>query len=123
MVHRMAADLVVVLHLIFILFVVWGGLLARRRPWVSLVHLPAAAWGALIEFMGWICPLTPLEDRFRRLAGEQGYSGGFIDHYITPLIYPDTLARDTQIVLGLFVILVNAVLYGGILLRHSRGRK
>ncbi|MBW2042413.1 MAG: DUF2784 domain-containing protein [Deltaproteobacteria bacterium] len=123
MLHRMAADLIVVLHLIFILFVVLGGFLVLRRPWMSLVHLPSAAWGALIEFTGWICPLTPLENRFRRLAGDQGYSGGFIDHYITPLIYPDSLSRDTQILLGFFVILVNAVLYGGILLRHSKGRK
>jgi len=113
MIHAWLADAVLLLHLAFILFVVFGGFLLRRFPWLMPLHLPAAAWGALIEFAGWICPLTPLENQFRHLAGEAGYAGGFIAHYLLPIIYPHGLTREIQLALGVGVVLVNAVAYAG----------
>lgn len=108
---RLFADALLVLHGLFILFVVAGGLLVLRWPKIAWAHLPAACWGAAIEFGGWVCPLTPLENHFRRLAGEQGYAGGFIQHYLLPAIYPDELTRAIQIGLGVLVILVNVAIY------------
>jgi hypothetical protein len=105
------ADLVVALHFGFVLFVVLGGLLVLRWRWVGLVHLPAAVWGAWIEFSGRICPLTPLENEYRRLGGQAGYSGGFIEHYILPVLYPHALTRDIQIALGVVVVALNVGLY------------
>ncbi|MDT3671990.1 MAG: DUF2784 domain-containing protein [Aromatoleum sp.] len=118
-----AADLVVALHFAFILFVVAGGLLALRWPRLAWVHLPLVAWGAGIELIGWVCPLTPLENVLRRAAGQAGYAGGFIDHYLTPLIYPPGLTREHQLALGLFVTIVNVVIYGMIALRRCRLRQ
>ena len=106
-----AADALVLLHLCFIAFVVVGGFLAWHWRALAWVHLPAAAWGALIEFMGWTCPLTPLENHLRRLAGESGYGGGFIAHYLTPIIYPAGLTSPNQIALGVLVLAVNAWAY------------
>lgn len=122
--YRLASDLVVVLHLLFILFVTAGGLLVLRWPRLALLHLPAVVWGAVIEFTGSICPLTPLENHFSRLAGRQGYGGGFIEHYLLPIIYPDGLTREIQIGLGLLVVAVNAGAYL-LLIRRSlrRNRK
>jgi hypothetical protein len=105
------ADLVVALHFGFVLFVVLGGLLVLRWRWVGLVHLPAAVWGAWIEFSGRICPLTPLENEYRRLGGEGGYSGGFIEHYILPVLYPHALTRNIQVALGVVVVALNVGLY------------
>lgn len=119
MIYRFLADSLVALHLAFILFVVLGGFLTWRWRRVAWVHLPAAAWGALIEFMGWVCPLTPLENRFRRLAGQLGYDGGFIEHYLIPVIYPDDWTLGLRIVLGGFVVIVNAVAYAGFAARRS----
>ena len=93
------------LHLAFVLFVALGGLLVLRWPKVAFLHIPCALWGVAIEFGGWICPLTPLEQHFLRLAGEAGYEGGFLEHYIWPLIYPDELTRGMQVGLGLAVLL------------------
>ena len=107
-----AADALVVLHLAFVLFVVFGGLLVWRWPRWAWVHVPAFAWGAVIEFNNWVCPLTPLEQRFRVAAGEAGYSGGFVEHYLLPLLYPEGLTREIQLGLGLFVLAVNALVYG-----------
>jgi len=90
------ADFLVVVHFLFILFVILGGVFALKWRWVMLFHLPSVAWGALIEFQGWLCPLTPLEQKFRIAAGEEGYSGGFIQHYLLPIIYPEALTRDMQ---------------------------
>ncbi len=117
----LAADAVVLLHGLFILFVVAGGWLVAWRRWIAWLHLPAAVWGALIEFAGWICPLTPLENRLRRAAGEAGYTGGFIEHYLLPLIYPADLTRGVQIWLGIIVILANLAAYGWVWhrFRHS----
>lgn len=107
----LAADTVVALHVAFVLFVALGALAVMRHAWMAWVHLPCAVWGVLIEFAGWICPLTPLEIRFRELAGQAGYEGGFIAHYLLPLIYPAGLTRSVQLVLGGLVIAVNLVLY------------
>jgi hypothetical protein len=111
MLYRTLADLVVVIHFGFVLFVVLGGLLVPRWPKLAWIHLPAAVWGVLIEFFGWICPLTPLENRWRELGGKAGYSGGFIQHYIVSLLYPDQLSRGTQIVLGTLVLGLNGFVY------------
>ncbi|QEZ48196.1 DUF2784 domain-containing protein [Cupriavidus oxalaticus] len=105
------ADLVVIVHGLFIVFVVAGGLLVLRWPRLAWVHLPAAAWGVLIEWSGWICPLTPLENALRRAAGEAGYSGGFIERYLLPLIYPPGLTPAVQLWLGLVVLVVNVAVY------------
>jgi nitrate reductase gamma subunit len=120
LIYRSLADLVLVVHLAFVLFVVLGGLLALRWPWVSLLHIPAAVWGVLIEYSGWICPLTPLENSLRRSGGEAGYSGGFIEHYIQPLLYPAGLTRGTQIVLGSLAVLVNLAAYSAVIARRKR---
>jgi len=113
------ATLVVTLHLTFVVFVVLGGLLVLRWPWLAYAHLPAALWGAWIEFAGWVCPLTPLEQSLRLKAGEQGYSGSFIEHYVLPLLYPSALTRTIQVALGAVVIAVNLAIYG-YLLRSRR---
>jgi hypothetical protein len=111
MTTRLLADALVAMHLAFIAFALAGGLLAlRHRAW-ALAHLPAAAWGAWTEFTGTVCPLTPWENSLRRQAGDAGYSGGFVEHYIVPLIYPDALTPRMQIALGIVVIVVNAVVY------------
>jgi len=114
--YRALADLVVVIHLAFIGFVVLGGLLALRRWWVSLLHLPAAIWGIFIELSGGICPLTPLENWLRQMAGATGYPGGFIEHYLLPIIYPADLTHHVQLVLGIVVLFANLVIYA--LLAH-----
>jgi len=106
------ADAVMVIHLLFIVFAVFGGFLALWRPWIAALHLPAMAWAAYVEFSGRICPLTPLENVYRALAGETGYTGGFIAHYITPVVYPARLTRGIQWVLGLAVIAINLLAYG-----------
>ena len=111
MTYRLLADAVVIVHLSFILFVLFGGFLAFRWRWVPWVHLPAAAWGALIEFGGWVCPLTPLENSLRRAGGAAGYTGGFVEHYVIPLMYPTTLTRSLQVTLGAAVILINGGIY------------
>jgi hypothetical protein len=116
---RLLADAVVAFHFAFVLFVVLGGLLVLRWRRVAWVHLPSAAWGALIEFAGWICPLTPLELDLRRQAGQAGYSGGFIEHYILPVLYPEALDRGAQVGLGLSVVALNAVVYA-LLWRRAR---
>jgi len=123
MFFRILADLVVLLHLLFIIFVVAGGFLALKRPCLALLHLPSVAWGAFIEFSGIICPLTPLENQFRRMAGEKGYSTGFIEHSLIPIIYPPGLTPATQVLLGLFVIVVNLVLYSFLLRRYLYHQK
>lgn len=110
--YSFAAGLIVVVHVVFVAFVALGGLLVLRWPRVAWVHLPAAAWGALIEFQGWVCPLTPLEQRLWEQAGRDGYEGGFIDHYLVPVLYPTGLTRETQITLGLMVVVINLAVYG-----------
>ena len=111
MIHRVLADLLVVLHLGFIVFVVAGGLLALRWPRLIWVHLPCAVWGALIEFTGWLCPLTPLENRWRLRGGGDSYEESFIEHYLLPVIYPPGLTRSAQLVIGGAVLAVNLLVY------------
>jgi hypothetical protein len=120
---KVAADLLVLFHLGFILFVATGGLLALRWPRVIWAHLPAAVWGALIELNDWMCPLTPLEIRLRHAGGDAGYSGGFIDHYIMPIVYPAGLTRELQVALGCIVIMVNGLVYGVMLYRRVRCKR
>lgn len=119
MLAGLAADIVVLIHFGFIVFVAGGGLLVLRWPRAAWVHLPAAAWGAGIVLLGGICPLTPLEKALRSAAGASAYDGGFIDEYLMPVIYPAGLTRGGQIVLGVLVIGVNLVLYA-IALRRQR---
>ena len=109
--YGLLADLVVLLHLGFVLFVMFGGLLVLRRRGVMWLHLPCMAWGALIEFAGWICPLTPLENWLRRQGGGPTYEGGFLERYLLPVLYPAALTRSTQVVLGLLVLVVNLAIY------------
>ena len=112
MIWRGLADAVLILHLVFIIFVVLGGWLVAWRPKLIWLHLPVVAWGIWIEFSGSICPLTPLENWLRHRGGETGYSGGFIAHYLTSFIYPHGLTRGMQFELGAFVIAVNLAAYG-----------
>jgi hypothetical protein len=123
MIYRIAADAVLLVHLAFILFVVLGGWLVLRNPKFIWFHLSAAAWGAFIEFSGRVCPLTPLENQLRIVSGSAGYSGGFIERYLIPVVYPSGLDRSLQIALGLGVILVNAVFYGLLVKRWVRTRR
>ena len=113
------ADLVVLLHLAFVLFVVFGGLLVLRRRRIAWLHVPAFVWGAAIEFGGWICPLTPLENRLREMSGAGGYAGGFVERYLVPVLYPGELTREIQIGLGIAVLLINLAIYGFLLRRKS----
>ncbi|OYD53884.1 hypothetical protein CGK74_09900 [Thauera propionica] len=122
MLYRLAADAVLLLHLGFIVFVLLGGLLALRWRRAPLLHLPAVVWGVYIELSGGLCPLTPLENRLRVLAGQAGFEGGFIEHYLLPLIYPADLTRDTQFVLAGVVVIVNLLAYGFVLRRRCRRR-
>jgi Protein of Unknown function (DUF2784) len=114
------ADAVLLLHGAFLLFVAGGGLMVLRRPRLAWIHLPAVAWGALVELTGWICPLTPLENALRRRAGAQAYAGDFIEHYLLRLLYPEGLSRPAQLVLGTLALAVNAVIYGWLIRRRHR---
>jgi uncharacterized membrane protein YhhN len=116
------ADAVVGVHFLFVLFVVLGGLLVLRWPRVAYLHIPAAIWGAAIEFAGWICPLTPLENWLRRQAGSVGYSGSFIEHYILPILYPSALTREAQLILGFLVIAANLGIYSYVFRTKPRQR-
>lgn len=120
MIYRILADTVVTLHFGFILFVVFGGLLAILRRWILLLHLPAVIWGALIEFQGWLCPLTTLEWELRRAGGEAAYGRGFIEHYLVPIVYPDRLTPELQAVLGAAVLLINGAVYGWLFRHRNR---
>lgn len=119
MIARFAADLLVIVHFSFIVFVVLGGLLALKWWKVSFIHIPSALWGALIEFRGWTCPLTPIEQYFREAAGSAGYAGGFINHYIMPIIYPTGLTREIQLSLGIAVLVINLCVYGLVLFNRA----
>ena len=111
MIWRILADSVLFLHFSFIVFVIIGGFFARRWHWLLWVHLPAAAWGSAIEFGGWICPLTYLENWLRQTGGEAEYTGSCLEHYLVPIMYPPGLTPEVQIALGLGVFLINIIAY------------
>ncbi|MFW7341139.1 DUF2784 domain-containing protein [Pollutimonas sp. H1-120] len=120
--YRLLADLVVLTHASFVAFVVFGGLLVLWKPRTAPWHLIALAWGAAVVGFGWICPLTPLENILRQLAGQEGYQGGFIEHYLMQIIYPPGLTREVQVFLATGLIVGNAIVYGWVF-RRWRGRK
>ena len=121
MAYRLLANAVVLLHTAFVAFVVLGGFLAWRWSRIAWLHVPCALWGAVIEYQGWICPLTPLENDLRRRAGLAGYAGGFVEHYVLPVLYPAGLTRPAQALLGTLVVIVNLIAYGVLLRRALRG--
>ena len=120
MIYGLLADVVLLGHVTFVLFVGLGGLLVVRSARWAWLHLPCAAWGAWVELVGWICPLTPLEVALRRRAGDAGYTGGFLEHYVVPVLYPPGLTREIQIGIGVAVLLLNAGLYAWAWRRHRR---
>lgn len=109
---HLLANTILLVHFLFIVFALFGGLFLLRYRWVVWLHVPAFIWAALISFAGWICPLTPWEVYLRKAAGQQGYTGGFIEQYITPVIYPEGYTREFAIAAGITVIVVNLMLYG-----------
>ena len=111
MIYGLLADLVLALHALFVVFVVLGGLLALRWRRAVFVHVPCALWGAWVTMAGWICPLTPLEVTLRQRAGEGGYAGGFLEHYLVPILYPGDLTRGIQIGLGVVGLVLNIAIY------------
>jgi hypothetical protein len=119
---RLLADLVVVLHLAFILFASLGGLLVFKWPRVAWVHAPAVVWGVFIELTGRVCPLTPIERSLREAAGQEGYQGDFVEHYIIPIVYPPALTFDIQVALGVFLLGLNAVIYAWLWRRATPSR-
>lgn len=120
MIYRALADFVVIVHAAFVVFVVFGWLLVYRSPRLAWLHVPAAVWGVLIEFAGWTCPLTPLENGLRTRGGNAAYSGGFIEHYVLPLVYPAGLTRNVQLVLGTLALALNIAGYA-VLIARRRG--
>lgn len=123
MLYQILAELVLGIHFLFIMYVVCGALLVVKWNWTVVLHLPAALWGSVIMFAGWICPLTPLENHLRQLAGGEGYDGSFIEQYIMPLVYPEPLTRELQIYLGIAVVSINVVLYGLVVRRMRMWRR
>jgi hypothetical protein len=121
MIYPLLADLVLVVHLAFVVFVLCGGLLVLKWRWMTCVHLPAAAWGAVVEFTGWICPLTPLENWLRVQGGGTGYEDDVMTHYLLPILYPVDLTRDMQLLMGSVVVILNAAIYGW-LWRGTQGK-
>ncbi len=109
--HQLLADLVVVVHLAFVVFVLCGGLLVLKWRWIAWLHLPAALWGAIVEFTGWICPLTPLENWLRAQGGETSFNSDFIAQYLLPILYPGDLTRGIQLLLGTGVVVLNVAVY------------
>ena len=122
MIYGLLADVALMAHVGFVAFVILGGLFALRWPKVAWLHIPCALWGAWVEVAGWICPLTPLEVSWRRRAGEVGYTGGFLEHYVTPVLYPSGLTREVQVGLGLAVVVLNLVVYALVWRRWRAGR-
>jgi hypothetical protein len=123
MLSAFLADAVLVLHGLFIIWVVLGGLAVIARPWLAWLHLPAAAWGVWISWSGRVCPLTPLEQSLRRAAGQAGYEGGFVEHYLTAVIYPEGLTVNLQILYGAVVLAINLALYAVAIVRAARRRR
>ncbi len=123
MIHLLAAYAILILHLLFICLVMFGAVAALRWPRFAIIHIPAATWGFLVEAYGWYCPLTDLENELLRKAGEEGYTGGFIENHLLAIIYPDGLTREIQMALAVMVLLVNGALYGWMLARRWRQKR
>lgn len=119
--YPLLADLILIVHLAFVVFVLCGGLLVLKWRWIAWLHLPAAVWGAVVEFNGWICPLTPLENWLRGQGGEAGYEDDFTTRYLLPILYPGNLTRDIQLLLGTVVVVINAAVYGWLWYMQARG--
>ena len=123
MIYSLAADGVLLLHLAFVLFVVFGGLLSLRSLWWTLVHVPIFVWGAMVNLMHWVCPLTPWENQLRALAGEEGYAGGFIAHYAGSVVYPQIPSERLGLLLGLAALVWNLLVYALVMaVRYRRFR-
>ena len=120
MIYRWLADLTVVAHGGFVAFVILGGFLAIRWRRLAWLHVPAAIWGVLIEVAGWICPLTPLENALRQRAGDAGYSGGFVEHYLVRALYPAGLTAGVRWTLAGFALAVNVLAYFLVVSRRAR---
>ena len=120
MLYRLAADGILLFHALWLVFTVFGAVLALRWPRVLWVHAPIVVWGAWIEFTGWVCPLTPWENQLRRMGGEVGYEGGFIEHYVTAFLYPEGLTREIQIWLGAGLLVLNVGVYVWVLRRRPQ---
>jgi small-conductance mechanosensitive channel len=118
--YRFLADTVTVVHIVFVAFVLLGGFFALRWRRVAWLHGPAALWGVLMEWAGWVCPLTPLENWLRLKGQGQGYGGGFVEHYLVPVLYPAALSTGIQFVLGALVIAVNILIYGYVIQARRR---
>jgi hypothetical protein len=121
--YRGLADAVVLAHLAFVVFVVAGGLAVLRWPRAAWVHVPAALWGVIVEWSGSICPLTPLELTLRRRGNEAGYGGGFVEHYVLPVLYPGALTPGVQLALGGLVVAINAIVYSAVLALLAKRRR
>ena len=120
MIARLLADMVLLLHVAFILFALSGGLIILWKRWVVWIHLPVLLWASVVNLAGWTCPLTPLENALRALAGQAGYEGGFVEHYVVPLVYPDVMSRDLEMVSGLAVLACNVLTYAFVIHRIRR---
>ena len=121
MIWRTLADLVLLIHLAFVVFVIVGGFFVSRWRWLPWVHLPAVAWAMILEFSGWICPLTPLENLLRQASGEAGYADGFLEHYLVQVVYPVGLTPEIQTYIGIGVLLINGIAYSVVWRGRPRG--
>ena len=122
LVYGLSADLLVLFHVAFVAFALFGALAVAWRPQLAVLHVPAAIWAVLVEMNAWICPLTPWEQSLRRAAGQAGYAGSFVDHYVLPILYPVHLTPRIQWVLAAVVLLVNVLLYAWVI-RRGRDRR
>lgn len=120
--YPLLADLIVLIHVAFVIFAILGGFLVAWRPRLIWIHLPAVIWAAIVEFFGCVCPLTPLENWLRRKAESDGYASDFIAHYFLPILYPQGLTREAQIVLGILAVVINLAIYGWVLRKKTRAR-
>lgn len=122
MLSRILADSVLFLHFAFVIFVIFGGFLVAHKPWIAWLHIPMVLWSSIVNLLGWVCPLTPLENLYRSKAGREGYQGGFIEHYIAPIIYPEGLSYEMGVTVGGFVFIWNILIYTYLIQRH-RGKR
>jgi uncharacterized protein DUF2784 len=118
---RTLGDLVLAFHFVFIVFAVLGGFLVLWKSWIAWLHVPSVLWSAFVNLFDHVCPLTPLENRFRSLAGQAGYEGGFIQHYLAPLVYPDVMPERWGLIAGYSVLAWNALLYALVLSLQRKG--